>query len=394
MLAARPPMGWNSWNTFGRNVDETVVREVCDVLADGGLRDLGYEYVNLDDHWQGGRDAAGRLTADPGRFPGGIAALADYAHARGLKLGIYSDAAHATCGGEAGSFGHEEVDARTFADWGVDYLKYDYCHAPTDRGTAVLRYTAMGRALRATGRDIVYSVCEWGGREPWLWAAQAGAHLWRTTGDICDSWAGGSGVFEHGVDEIGFDLQRGLERFAGPGRWNDPDMLIVGMGGSGNVGRDMGFSGCSTTEYRTHFSLWCMLAAPLMIGADIRRLDAAALGILSNREVIALDQDALGRQGRRVGTRDGLEIWIKPLLFGDVGLGLFNRTAAPVTAVATLSDAGLSGTYAVRDLWAAADVGVVSGREGAIEAEVPGHGCAVYRLTPQGDSRAEVHPAT
>ncbi|GAA3240912.1 glycoside hydrolase family 27 protein [Dactylosporangium siamense] len=386
-----PPMGWNSWNTFGPTVDEALIRQTADALVSTGLRDLGYRYVNIDDHWQGGRNGAGRLVPHPERFAGGIGALADYVHERGLKLGIYSDAAELTCGGEAASLGREELDAETFAAWQVDYLKYDYCHAPVDRGTAVLRYTAMGRALQATGRDIVYSVCEWGGREPWLWAAQAGGQLWRTTGDICDSWHGGERVDQHGIDEIGFDLQRGLERFAGPGRWNDPDLLVVGMGGRGHVAGDMGFGGCSVEEYRTHFSLWCMLAAPLIIGADVRSLDETTAAILSNREVIALNQDGLGRQGWRAGTRDGVEIWLKPLLFGDVGVALFNRTGQDVATAATLGDLGLHGEYGVRDLWAHEDLPPLT--DAALTARLPGHGCAVYRLTPHGTARMSIHPA-
>lgn len=393
MPALTPPMGWSSWNTFAHHIDEKVIRETADALVDTGLRDAGYVYLNIDDHYQGGRDAQGRITHHPERFPGGIRAVSDYVHERGLKFGLYSDAAERTCGGEVASYGNEEIDAQTFAEWGVDYVKYDYCHAPEDRGAAVRRYTAMGRALRATGRDILFNVCEWGGRQPWLWAAQAGAHMWRTTGDICDSWHGGAGVYEHGIEEIGFELQRGLERFAGPGHFNDPDMLVVGMRGRGNVGGDMGFPGCTDDEYRTHFSLWCMLAAPLIIGADVRSLDDASLEILSNAELIAVDQDGLVRQGWRAGTRDGLEYWIKPLLFGDLAVALFNRRDTAATAVATWADLGVSGEYAVRDLWAHKDLGVQSGASASVSADLPSHGCAVFRLSPTGeDAQSVVHP--
>ncbi|MFI5835815.1 glycoside hydrolase family 27 protein [Micromonospora sp. NPDC051300] len=384
-------MGWSSWNTFAHHIDEAVIRETADALVATGLRDLGYRYLNIDDHYQGGRDADGRITHHPERFPGGIRALADYVHERGLKFGLYSDAAERTCGGEVASYGNEDLDAQTFADWQIDYLKYDYCHAPEDRGAAVRRYTAMGRALRATGRDIVFNVCEWGGRQPWEWAAQAGAHMWRTTGDICDSWQGGSGVYEHGIEEIGFELQRGLERHAGPGRWNDPDMLVVGMRGRGNVAGSMGFAGCTDDEYRTHFALWCMLAAPLIIGADVRSLDDVSLEILSNDELIAVDQDGLGRQGRRVATRDGLEIWLKPLLFGDVAVGLFNRRDAEASATASWADLDITGQYVVRDLSTHKDLGVRGGSSASVDADLPPHGCAVFRLTPQGDAEAAVH---
>ncbi|RPI23164.1 MAG: glycoside hydrolase family 27 protein, partial [Chloroflexota bacterium] len=225
MTAMTPPMGWNSWNGFGRKISEQVVLETAAALVSSGLHDAGYTYLVIDDHWHGGRDASGNLLADPERFSHGIRWLADAVHTSGLKLGIYSDAAEKTCGGEVGSLGYEEQDARTFAAWGIDYLKYDYCHAPTDRATAYRRYLAMGRALQAAGRPIVYSLCEWGGRFPWLWGAEVGGQLWRTTGDIWDGWLSGEKSYHLGIDLIGFELQKGLERYAGPGRWNDPDML-------------------------------------------------------------------------------------------------------------------------------------------------------------------------
>ncbi|HVO43882.1 MAG TPA: glycoside hydrolase family 27 protein, partial [Aggregatilineales bacterium] len=215
MIAATPPMGWNSWNTFGKAINETLVKQVADALVQSGLRDAGYVYVNLDDHWQCGRDEHGQPVPYPDKFPGGIKALADYVHQRGLKFGLYSDAGEKTCGGEVGSFGYEAIDARCYAAWGVDYLKYDYCYAPADAATAIQHYTTMGKALRATGRPIVYSICEWGERQPWLWAAEAGGHLWRTTGDIWDHWEG-KRDYALGVMDI-VDLQVGIADYAGPG---------------------------------------------------------------------------------------------------------------------------------------------------------------------------------
>jgi len=378
MLAATPPMGWNSWNTFGKDINETLIKQVADVLVDTGLRDKGYIYVNLDDHWQCGRDEHGRPIPYPDKFPNGLKALADYVHARGMKFGVYSDAADKTCGGEVGSFGYEEIDARCYAEWGVDYLKYDYCYAPSDVATAIKRYTAMGRALRATGRPIVYSICEWGDRHPWLWAAEAGGHLWRTTGDIRDSWDGGSKGVHAGIDVIGFEMQRGLEAYSGPGRWNDPDMLVVGMRGKGNVS---GENGCTDDEYRTHFSLWSMLAAPLLIGCDIRAMDAVTLETFSNAEVIALNQDELGKQGFRVAMHARTEIYKKPLLFGELGVGVFNRSKTPSRTRVFWSELGIRGRYAVRDLWTHQDRGELD-ETSELWVDLAPHACAIFRFVP------------
>src|SRR5512138_2511170 len=234
MLAATPPMGWNSWNMFGATVDAQIVKETANAFVSSGLRDAGYEYVVIDDHWHGGRGEDGRLFPDPQKFPEGMKSLSDYVHSLGLKFGIYSDCGPLTCGGRPASMDHEEIDAQTFADWGVDFLKYDWCHAEDTRANAEYRYSRMSKALQATGREIVFSICEWGHHSPWVWGARAGGQLWRTTGDIGDCWynviAKWGGVL-YGIDTIGFDQQRGLEAYAGSGHWNDADMLVVGLRG-------------------------------------------------------------------------------------------------------------------------------------------------------------------
>ena len=278
-LARTPPMGWNSWNKFGCDVSERLVKEMADAMVSSGLRDAGYQYIVIDDCWQVSRDADGAIVPDPERFPSGMKALADYVHAKGLKFGLYSDAGARTCQGRPGSNGYEVEDARQYAAWGVDYLKYDWCH--TEGVDPKIAYPTMRDALRATGRPIVFSMCEWGRSQPWTWARGV-AHLWRTTGDIEDCWSCG-GSFVRILDR-----QVGLEKYAGPGGWNDPDMLEVGNGGM------------TTSEYRAHFSFWSLLAAPLMAGNDLRTMSAETRDILANRDVIAIDQDPLGAQGRRI----------------------------------------------------------------------------------------------
>ena len=280
-LAATPPMGWNSWNKFGCDVSEALIRDTADALVASGMRDAGYQYLVVDDCWQVDRDAEGRILADPARFPNGMKAVADYVHARGLKFGIYSDAGAKTCQGRPGSNGFEEIDAASYAAWGVDYLKYDWC---SNEGVdARIAYVTMRDALRATRRPIVFSMCEWGTSKPWEWARGV-AHLWRTTGDILDCWDctntwGGAGW------TVLLDKQVGLDKYAGPGGWNDPDMLEVGN------------PGLTVPESRAHFTMWCMLAAPLMAGNDLRGMAPEIRDILVNPEVIAVDQDPLGRQG-------------------------------------------------------------------------------------------------
>jgi alpha-galactosidase len=364
-LALTPPMGWNSWNKFACNISEQTVRATADAMVTSGMRDAGYQYVVIDDCWHGPRDANGFITADPQKFPSGIKALADYVHSKGLKFGIYSDAGRLTCGGRPGSQGHEYQDALTYARWGVDYLKYDWCS--TGDRNAQEAYALMADALRQSGRDIVFSMCEWGTAKPWLWAQNIG-NLWRTTGDISDDFGTKKKAhdWEHPMLQL-LDWNEPLWSFAGPGHWNDPDMLEVGNGGM------------SATEYRSHFSLWAMMAAPLMAGNDIAHMDEATRSILLNKEIIAVDQDKLGVQGHRVWKDGDREVWVKPLAGGGRALVLFNRGAQPAVIRATAEQLGWpAGIRAVvRDLWAHKNVGPWSG---LIEATVEPHGVAMFRV--------------
>src|SRR6266404_3596477 len=275
-LAKTPPMGWNSWNKFQCNVDENLIRQTADAIVSSGMKDAGYQYVVIDDCWQISRDAAGNIVADDKHFPSGIKALADYVHSKGLKFGIYSDAGSKTCAGRPGARGHEFQDAQQYAAWGVDYLKFDWCNTSTQ--DAKSSYALMREALNASGRPIVFSLCEWGTAKPWLWGHEIGGNLWRTTGDIVDQFSGKTKeTWQHTVTDI-LDQQAGLESFSGPCHWNDPDMLEVGNGGM------------TPTEYRSHFSLWAILAAPLVAGHDLRDMTPEIHDILTNKEVIAIDQ--------------------------------------------------------------------------------------------------------
>jgi alpha-galactosidase len=364
-LALTPPMGWNSWNKFHCDVTEQVVRDAADAMVASGMKDAGYRYVVVDDCWQGERDEAGRIAPDPARFPSGMKALADYVHTRGLLLGIYSDAGTFTCATRPGSKGHETLDARTYAEWGVDYLKYDWCH--TEGQDARDSYGLMSRALRATGRPVVFSICEWGGTKPWTWAAGIG-HLWRTTGDIQDCWDCGREWGGMGITHI-VDLVADLYPYAGPGRWNDPDMLEVGNGG------------LTLAESRSHFSLWALMAAPLIAGNDIAGMKPEIRDILVNPEVIAANQDPLGIQGRRVFDGGHNEVWMKPLADGSRAVILFNRGTDTMAIRCRLEDVGLAPTQKVRvrDLWAKKEVPL---ENGAIEGKVRPHDVVMVRVTP------------
>jgi alpha-galactosidase len=310
-LADTPQMGWNSWNKFGCEISEQLIRDTADAMVKNGMRDAGYTYLNIDDCWHGQRDATGTIQADPVRFPSGIKALADYVHARGLKLGLYSDAGAKTCGGRPGSRGHEYQDARTYAAWGVDYLKYDWCETAGLKSEGA--YTTMRDALRAAGRPILFSICEWGDTKPWGWAKDVG-HSWRTTGDITACWdcelSHGSWS-SFGVLKI-MDRTAALRQYAGPGHWNDMDMLEVG-------------NGLTPDEERAHFSIWAMMASPLISGNDLRSMTPATLKILTNRDVIGISQDRLGVQALRRMAQGDLEMWIKPLVDGDWGVLFLNR---------------------------------------------------------------------
>jgi alpha-galactosidase len=357
-LARTPPMGWNDWNSFGCGVSEALVKQTADVMVSSGMAAAGYQYVNIDDCWmQSSRDAAGNLVPDPTKFPDGIAGTAAYVHGKGLKLGIYEDAGTKTCAGYPGSLGHEQQDANSFAAWGVDYLKYDNCNnnGSSTKQQYIDRYTAMRDALNATGRPIVYSLCEWGVNAPWTWAPSLG-NLWRTTDDI-----------NTGFDSMlrNFHQSVGLARFAGPGAWNDPDMLEVG-------------NGWSAIEDRAHMSLWAVLAAPLIAGNNLTTASATTLSILTNRAVIAVDQDPLGSQGVQVQTSNGLDVLAKRLSNGDVAVVLFNEGASTQTISTDVATVGKSGaaSYTVSDLWN----GTTATTTGAISASVPGHGAAMYRV--------------
>lgn len=371
LLAPLPPMGWNSWNALGTAVDEAGVLANAERLVASGLAGLGYRHVVVDDCWCDGRERDGRLRADATRFPSGMRALGDRIHALGLRFGIYSCAGVRTCAGRPGSYGLEELDARTFAEWGVDLLKYDYCHAPADRDEAIRRYAAMGEALRACGRPIIYSVCEWGGRQPWTFPPIAHGHCARTTFDIIDSWDGRLDYDNRGATICHIlDRQHGLAEHAAPGRWNDMDMLVVGLRGAGHIGG----GGCSDTEYRSHFALWCLHASPLLIGADLRRIDGAALDILSWREAIAVNQDACGHQAVRIAREGRCEVFQKQLAGAALAVGLLNRgeTAVPVRWRGW-------GSFRARDCAGGRDLGTI---DGTIELPVAPHGLVLLRLDP------------
>lgn len=324
-LALTPPMGWNSWNFFEARVSELVIMDMADAMVANGMKDAGYQYLIIDDFWVGGRDEHNQLFPNKERFPNGMKYLADYVHSKGLKLGIYSDAAPYTCGGVTASLGFEETDAKTFAQWGIDYLKYDYCNAPEDVTTAFARYKTMGDALKNSGRPIVFAICEWGQRKPWLWARAAGGHLWRTTWDSRDVWQSGDNGLT-GIMEI-YRQQNGLEQFAGPGGWNDPDLLMVGLNGKGSSSSVGGrFKGCSFTEYQTHFALWAMLAAPLIVNMDLTTIDQTTLKLITNPHLIAINQDALGKQASVVFEQNGIQVLVKPLSKGEIAVCVFNTT--------------------------------------------------------------------
>jgi alpha-galactosidase len=356
-LAKTPPMGWNSWNKFKSGVDDRVVREIADAIVSSGMRDAGYTYVNIDDTWEGARDAQGNITSNK-KFPD-MKALADYVHSKGLKLGIYSSPGPNTCAGYEGSYGHEEQDARTFASWGIDYLKYDWCGARNlyrdEEMPAV--YQKMGDALLAAKRPIVYSLCQYGRLDVWKWGPNVGGNLWRTTGDISDRW--------DSMTRIGFS-QNDLAQYASLGHWNDPDMLEVGNGGM------------TEAEYKTHMCLWAILAAPLLAGNDIRDMTQSTKDILLNREVIAVNQDKGGKQGKRAWQSGDQEIWVRELAGGDLAIGAFNRGAASAEITLRWADLGIKGKVKqVRDLWEKKDVKIYGAD---YKLTIPSHGVVFLRI--------------
>lgn len=357
-LASTPPMGWNSWNMFGWKVDEECIRETAEATASTGIKDCGYEYIVIDDCWsqKEGRDSNGNLIPDPERFPNGIQALADYVHSLGLKIGIYSDAADRTCGHHPGSYEFEEQDAQLWASWGVDFLKYDYCNAPEAQAAAIQRYSRMGEALRKTGREFLYSICEWGGRSPHLWAQKVGGHMWRVSGDVFDNWVD---YWKDDWDSYGIGVDASIDKaaelseYGGPGGWNDLDMLVVGLKGKGLISG----GGLSFLEYQTHMTMWCMACSPLMIGCDIRKIDKETAALLMNREVLAVNQDELGQPARRVKQLGNCEIWKKPLFDGSVAVALLNRGSVGQDITLKTSDVGLLDTQKLaRNLWKQEDI--------------------------------------
>ncbi|EOD65023.1 glycoside hydrolase family 27 protein [Amycolatopsis vancoresmycina] len=371
-LARTPPMGWNTWNTFECNINETLVKQTTDLMVSSGMRDRGYTYVNLDDCWMTrSRDSAGNLVADSAKFPSGLRALGDYIHARGMKFGIYESAGSETCQHYPGSLGHEQADANLFASWGVDYLKYDNCGSPAGETQQdyVRRYSAMRDALKATGRAIAYSICEWGNFSPSTWAPDVG-NLWRTTGDITNNWGSIDSIYHQNV---------GLASAAKPGAWNDPDMLEVGDG--------MDFQ-----EDRAHFTLWAAMAAPLIAGADLRSASVATFSTYLNGDVIAVDQDPLGKQATRISSSGGLDVLAKPLQNGDAAVVLFNENSTTKTVSTTAAAAGLpaASSYRLTNLWSKE----LTTSTGTISAAVPSHSTVVYRVkaNSSGTSIGTAHP--
>jgi alpha-galactosidase len=379
-LALTPPMGWNSWNKFHCNVSESLIRETADAMVSSGMKEAGYQYVNIDDCWHGTRDSLGFIRPDSAHFPSGMKALADYIHSKGLKLGIYSDAGSKTCAGRAGSRGYENQDAVSYARWGVDYLKYDWCNTDSLSGPGA--YLTMRDALYRAGRPIVFSICEWGSNKPWLWGPAMG-NLWRTTADIHPCFdcltehdhKGGVYV-SWGVMPI-MEQQVAFRSSAGPGHWNDPDMLEVG-------------NGMTVSEDRAHFSMWAMLAAPLISGNDLRAMSRETSAILMNRDVIAVDQDSLGIEGFRYSAADSLEVWFKPLSHDAWAMTFLNRARSPRNAsfdfhkeVVADSVSGRKGRFAetayhIRDLWTGAERGTTAQ---SLTVAVPAHDVVMLRLT-------------
>ena len=365
--AATPPMGWNSWNHFAEKVTDADVRAAADALVSTGMRDAGYIYVNIDDTWEGKRDAQGVIHTNS-KFPD-MKALADYVHSKGLKLGIYSSPGPKTCAGYPGSYGHEAQDAKTYAAWGIDYLKYDSCSfgdimnkesgGDREKAFAIQKaaYKKMHDALVATGRPIVFSLCQYGWFHTWEWGPEVGGNLWRTTDDINDHYGS--------MAAIGFS-QAGLAKFAGPGHWNDPDMLEVGNGGM------------TEDEYRTHMTLWVILAAPLLAGNDLSKMSPQTLAMLTNKEVIAVDQDALGKQGDRAWAQGPSEIWTKPLSGGAKAIALFNRADSNEPITLDLKAVGVSEHAKLRDLWKGTEVEVTGGKYTVL---IPKHGAVLLKAS-------------
>ena len=375
-LAPTPPMGWNTWNTFQTKINENMLREMVDVYVSSGMRDAGYQYFVLDDGWMAmERDQRGSLVADPVKFPHGMKAFADYVHSKGLRFGIYNCAGSKTCAGFPGTRGHEYEDARLYASWGVDFLKYDWCN--TDSLNAPEAYKTMSAALRATGRPIVFSICEWGDHKPWLWAGTVG-ELYRSTGDISASFIVRKPIGNWTPQSVLsiLDLQETIRKYNGPNHWNDPDMLEVG-------------NGMSTVEDKSHFSLWCMLAAPLAAGNDLRKMTPQTRETLTNKEMIGIDQDERGIAAFKIIFPDSLELWVKPLKNNEVALCFFNRTGGTKKINLNWKDLNISDLqsgldihfdkqiFTLRDTWMKKDMGKTDKK---LEQSLASHDVLVLRL--------------
>ncbi|MBN8672834.1 MAG: glycoside hydrolase family 27 protein [Chitinophagales bacterium] len=376
ILAPTPPMGWMSWNFFAEKINEKELKEIADAMVSVGMVNAGYNYIFIDDCWQGGRDNKNNIIADPVKFPSGIKALADYMHSKGMKLGIYSDAALLTCAGYTASLHFEKQDAKTFASWGIDYLKYDYCNAPENTDTAKARYKRMADALRKSGRDIMLGVCEWGPRKPWLWGTEAGGQLWRTTYDIRDKWKKKpEEKWGDGILDI-LDVNAELAEYAGPGKWNDADMLITGLYGKKGPSGDGGGTGCTDTEYQSQFSLWAIMNSPLYASNDLRNMNETTKNILLNKEVIAINQDALGMQAIRVIKNDTLNVFVKALANGDFAIAVLNRSDLPQNVIISFPVIGLTDKYEIRDLWLHKTIGKGKRWKGIVQS----HETRMFRL--------------
>jgi alpha-galactosidase len=356
-LAKTPPMGWNSWNRFRLNITDAIIRAQANAMVTSRLKAAGYEYVVIDGGWEGFHDTNGVFHSNAQTFPD-MKALCDYIHSLGLKVGIHTSPGPTTCAGHEASYGHEKQDAETFAQWGMDFVKYDWCsgdevYKPEEMQSA---YKKMSDDLKATGRPILYSLCQYGMQDVWKWGADVGGQMWRTTGDIADKY---DSMILHGL------AQNGLEKYAGPGHWNDPDMLEIGNGGM------------NEEEYHTQMTLWCITAAPLFAGNDLTKMDAATLKLLTNAEAIAVDQDVAGVQGRCAWQAGPLEIWTKPLADGSTVVGLFNMDAHPMSITANFKELGLADSVEARDLWLHKSLGTLNGSYTAL---VPRHGAVMLKV--------------
>ena len=381
-----PFMGWLSWNVVEGEISEEVVRTTADAMVKSGLQDAGYNYLVMDDIWHAkSRAADGKPLPDAKKFPNGIKPVADYVHSKNLKFGIYSDAAEKTCAGCYGSYGYEEIDAKQYAEWGVDLLKYDYCFAPTDQLTALNRYKAMGDALKASGRDILFYMCEWGQREPWKWGHETGATCWRCTYDTRDGWNGFSGTMGVGIGILqSIRDMKNLYAYSGPNRFNDADMMCVGIHGNGKASNDlvMGKPGMTQDEYRTQFSLWCMWSSPLTLSFDLRKpISDDDLAIMTNNELIALDQDRMGQQAELISDKNDMLVLAKDLENGDVAISVTNLSSSKKSYTfdfSAIPALDVNVDYLVRDLWLHKDMGSC---KATLTTEVKKHATKVFRLS-------------